>query len=149
MKAWHFNTFLFLALLSVSTLASAAETLRFDEHIPRSSFEKIKSYSSNTLEQNIQDFELSKTDLNNDGLDEFIARSKDCQKGAVCKFHVFAETRDNIFSLGSFEGQNILLGNEFHHGIRNLLVFPKATNDFDYHLYTWHPEHSAYRKSGS
>ncbi len=149
MKAWHFSTTIFLALVSVNTAARAAETLRFNENLPHSSFEKIKSYSSNSLDKNIQDFEIGKADLNNDGLDEFIARPKNCQKTPTCEFYVLAETPGAIVSLGRFEGQHVALGSEYRHGVRNLLVFYNGANDFDYHLYTWHPEISAYRKSGS
>ncbi|MEZ5813808.1 MAG: hypothetical protein R3E13_03675 [Alphaproteobacteria bacterium] len=149
MKIRHFNTFLFLALLGASASAHAAESLHFNATIPRSSFEKIKFYASNALGEDIQNFDIGKTDLNNDGLDEFITRSKNCEKTLKCRFYIFAETNDSILSLGTFEGKNLLLGNEFRHGIRNLLIFNNPSNDFDYHLYTWHPETSAYRKSGS
>lgn len=148
MKAWHFNIFFCLALLGAFSPAFAAETLRFSEPVPRSSLEKIKPYIFNSLNKDIQDFEIGKTDLNSDGLDEFIARSKQCETPARCEFHILAESDDAVLPLGSFEGKSIALGNEFRHGVRNLLVFHNEANDFDYHLYTWHPELSAYRKSG-
>lgn len=134
-------------LLGVNMAASAAENLYFDQDIPRSSLEKIKTYSINALEQDIQNFEIGKADLNNDGLDEFIARTKNCNIDGKCQFHVLAEADGYIQSLGILAGQNLLLGNEYRHGIRNLLVFKDASNDFDYELYTWHPETSEYRKS--
>ena len=131
------------------TAVRAAETLHFNNDISRSSFERIKSYVSNDLGQNIATHDIAKIDLNNDGLYEFILRPSGCDQGAKCNFIVLAESGSKIRPLGRFEGINLLLGTEFSHGIRNLLVFNSVVNDFDYNLYTWHPKASAYRKSGS
>ena len=127
----------------------AAEVLKFNTDIARSSFERIKLYVSNNLESDINTQDIAKTDLNNDGLYEFILRPKGCGADTKCRYMVLAEDGPEIYTLGDFEGVNLLLGAEFKHGIRNLLVFNNAANDFDYELYTWHPKASAYRKSGS
>ena len=124
----------------------AAETLDFKSTIPRSSLEKIKSYSFKTLQKNSTPLEIAKIDLNRDGLHEFITRPRVCGNENICDFNVLAETDQGIVVLGHFKGANILLGNEFQYGVRNLLVFGNSMNDFDYTLYTWHPEVSAYRK---
>lgn len=127
--------------------ALAAESLRFDNALPRSSIERIKSYSFNVLNHDIENLEIARIDLNGDGLDEFIARQKNCTQTGVCAYHVLAETPDGILPLGAFEGLNVLLGSEFSHGVRNLMVFKNTVNDYDFSLYTWHPETSAYRKA--
>lgn len=143
--------FLFLTLLMLNCVltgqnAHAAEKLRFDSPIPRSSFEKIKSFSRSDLKKNIDLFQIAAADLNRDGLEEYIIRAKDCGKNGLCDFTVLAETREGIFQLGSFTGQNLLLGNEYTQGVRNILIFDNRMNDFDYELYTWHPETSSYGK---
>lgn len=127
--------------------ALAAEELLYDTPIPRSSFEHIKSFSIKTLKADASRLKIAKTDLNGDGLYEFITRDKYCKSDSPCRFDVLAENHGDIYSLGTFEGQDLLLGNEFTHGVRNILVFGNATNDFDYELYTWHPETSSYRKA--
>lgn len=124
----------------------AAEKLRFDSDVPRSSFEKIKSFSNNTLNKSISGFDIAGTDLNSDGLDEYVLRSKRCENMTLCQFGILAETDGGIHVLGEFKGKNLLLGNEYTHGVRNILIFGNLMNDFDYEVYTWHPEASSYRK---
>ena len=138
------------ALCAVHNASShAAEILKFDNSIARSSYERIKSYFSSALDEDIHAQDIAKTDLNSDGLYEFILRPQGCGNQIKCRYVILAENGSEIHTLGDFEGVNLLLGTEFSHGIRNLLVFNNAANDFDYELYTWHPKMSAYRKSGS
>ena len=125
----------------------AAEKPAFDAPLPRSSYEALKLYSINSLSSDIESFSQATDDLNNDGLEEFILRTQSCDAATGCTYHILAETKGDITPLGTLQGHNLLLGNEYSHGVRNLLVFTNPSNDFDYDLYTWHPEHSSYRIS--
>ena len=138
---------MFAGLLSASLHVLASEILTFDRPVPRSSFEKIKTFSVNALQEDADNLSIARVDLNQDGLDEFVARKKECTRTTPCLYTILAESDDSIVSLGAFEGTGLLLGSEFTHGVRNLLVFENMRNDFDYVLYTWHPEVSAYRKA--
>jgi len=133
-------------VVGVAFQANAAETLRYDHPIPRSSFERIKDFARSNLGSPITSYEIARADLNDDGLYEFVLKPKACN--TTCRYNIVAESSKNIVMLGDIRGSNIALGNEFSHGVRNLLVFESPTNDFDYTLYTWHPMSSSYRKSG-
>ena len=147
MKVYSLLTTLLVLNLGIfASMAEAAEALRFDSSIPRSSFESIKHFSNNALDKSISGIDIAEADLNQDGLSEFILRSKSCKTLPVCRFDILAETDEGIVSLGTIQGKNLLLGNEFTHGVRNILLFEEAMNDFDYELYTWHPELSSYGK---
>ena len=133
---------LFLVCALSAGEAYCAEILRFDEDIPQSSRQKIISFQEPTTHPAI-----AKADLNGDGLHEFILRPNECPEKTPCPYNILAETDTGMVSLGSIEGYNLLLGSEFTHGVRNLLIFKSSVNDFDYALYTWHPETSKYRMS--
>ena len=119
--------------------AYASEPLHFSSNIARSSLAKLKNSSAEALL-------IAPTDLNKDGLDEFITKPENCGAHAVCSYTIFAETDDSAIDIGAFEATHVLLGNEYKNGVRNLLVYNNTVNDFDYVLYTWHPETSKYRK---
>ena len=118
----------------------ASERLVYSQNIPRSSLEKIRQISSETLK-------IAPTDLNKDGLDEFIIKPENCNVHAACTYQVLAETDTDAIGIGEFEATHVLLGVEYQHGVRNLLVYNNSVNDFDYVLYTWHPETSKYQKA--
>ena len=126
----------------------ASENLRFDAPVSLSSLKKLELHISQTLEQSISAFEVAPTDLNGDGLYEFILRSKDCQQALQCRFIVFGETDEGVLLLGEMTGHNVLLGNDSSYGVRNLLIYSNAVNDYDYELLRWDPRHSEYRKAG-
>jgi hypothetical protein len=127
--------------------AYAAETLLFDSKIGPSSQIALSSYSLETAKSDLSRYDFAQADLNGDGINEFILRDKVCSKGQnVCDYNVWAETEKGVISLGSVPAKTILLGNEQTHGIRNLLAFDNASNDFDYTLYVWQPAKALYVK---
>lgn len=146
MKAFSLIIIGIFGVLGTASVAHAAEKLRFDAPISRSSFERIKQFTSNNLGLSVDSYEIAPADLNDDGLYEYVLKPKHC--GQSCSFNIVAEARKEIVPLADIQGVNIVLGNETSHGVRNILVFESPTNDFDYTLYTWHPMSSSYRKSG-
>ena len=127
--------------------AQAAESLRFDAPLAYSSTEKIKSFTVNELSSPLEKFDLAGTDLNGDGLHEFIVRAKMCERAPLCDYFILGEAKNTMINLGKIEAAYILLGNDYAHGVRNLLVFDNQENDFDFQLYTWDPEQSLYREA--
>lgn len=146
MKAFSLIILSALLVFTNTSVATAAESLRYDAPISRSSLERLKQFTSAAMESTLDAYDVAGTDLNDDGLDEFILKSKTCDQ--KCRFAVVAENNRKIIPLVSIEAANVVLGNEFEHGVRNLLVFENPNNDFDYVLYTWHPLSSTYKKAG-
>lgn len=146
MKAFALIIIGIIGVTGLAFHANAAENLRYDHPIPRSSFERIKAFTHSDLGTSIDSYEIARADLNDDGLYEFVLKPKECQ--TTCRYNIVAESSKKIVMLADIRGSNIVLGNEFSHGVRNILVFESPTNDFDYTLYTWHPMSSSYRKSG-
>jgi hypothetical protein len=146
LKAFSLIIIGIFGILGTASTVHAAEKLRFDAPIPRSSFERIKQFASTNLQHSVESYEIARADLNDDGLYEFVLKPKHCED--VCLFNIVAEARKEIVRLADIRGANLVLGNETSHGVRNILVFESPTNDFDYTLYTWHPMSSSYRKSG-
>lgn len=129
------------------TPAYAAETLLFDSKTGPSSRIALAAYSLETANSELSRYDFAQADLNDDGIHEFILRDKVCATGQnLCDYNVWAETEKGIISLGTVHAKTILLGNEQTHGIRNLLAFDNASNDFDYTLYVWQPEKALYVK---
>jgi len=127
----------------------ANERLNYTHPLPQSSLLQIDRYMQRSANTSANAFNIAKADLNSDGLYEFIAKTKDCDTASACTFNILAETQKGVISLGHMQGKTLLLGNEYHHGIRSLIVYENGHNDYDHTLYTWKPNLSAYRKSGS
>ncbi|MGH1398181.1 MAG: hypothetical protein ACRBCT_03110 [Alphaproteobacteria bacterium] len=72
----------------------------------------------------------ARVDLNGDGQEESIVRVRE---EAGFSYRVSA----GDVMLGELRGQNLMLGDGRHHGVRNLLLFNDAYNDFRYSIYEW------------
>lgn len=84
-------------------------------------------------------------DLNEDGLPEFIFQRE--AAGGGYDFRIYAQDakkRDALVLLGAMQGTKILLSNDYKHGIRNLLIFNDAYNDFAYQAFGWSPKSRQY-----
>ncbi len=104
-------------------------------------------YRSNTiatyLSLNPEDFSLTETDLNDDGLNEFIVRETACNEG-FCRFHILAQTEKGLASLLESTARSISLGPGYTNGVRDLHVFADTQNDYSYQNYVWSPTLSRY-----
>lgn len=120
------------------------ENLRYGASLPLSTTLKIKHFVANTLQQDIAAYDIARTDLNGDGLDEFIARAEGCAPEDLCEYLILGETGETMLNLGEIKALRIMLGHDYTAGVRNLLVFDNAANDFDYQLYVWHSAQSRY-----
>lgn len=125
----------------------AAEALHYGQSIPRSSLLHIEKYGADNSTVPIHTSDIAKTDLNQDGLPEFIYRSSECAPSQICTFQILAETSNQITSLGTIQSMTLMLGTEYSDGVRNILSFENPANDFDYALYTWHPKDAQYKKA--
>lgn len=129
-----------LGWLSVS-YAYAYEELDFKRTLNKRSEYLIKQFA----QENFENIEVAKADLNKDGLDELILKTGDCHASAEkCSFEILAETHNQLIRLGTVKARNILLGDQYSSGVRNILVFEDEANDYNYELYVWEPQSSRY-----
>lgn len=80
---------------------------------------------------------IASVDLNEDGISEHISRAVLSSK--KYRFLVTADKNGESVTLGSLEGQGLMLGSDYEHGVRNLLLFRDASSDFSYDVYVWNP----------
>jgi hypothetical protein len=107
-------------------------------------------YVTNVLGTSVEDLEIAAADLNQDGIDEFIAKPLNCNKNLdLCPHYILAETSKGVISLGTIPAKAILLGQDSYHGIRSLMVFSDTKNDFAYNIFVWNPSTSSFKLKGS
>lgn len=102
----------------------------------------IESYAEKTGKS--LSYKILKTDLNEDGIDEFIMRHG-CEKdGGMCAYSLLAESGGEIMELLTIRARNIALGNAYTSGVRNVIAYNNATNDYMRRVYVWEPAASRY-----
>jgi len=139
--------FLFSGLFALlaATPAHAAQDLPFDVEIGEISRKNLQDYFQSALGKVPGDVAIAPVDLNEDGLHEFIVRDKSCDsRKQSCDFKILAENNDKIILLGEIPAYNIALGNAYSQGVRNILAFENAANDYAYAVYVWEPLQSRY-----
>lgn len=133
---------LFIGILGLfAAPARAAQPLSFDAKISDASRLALEKYAASTLGQPAGALEIAPADLNNDGLNEFILRDKNC---APCRFFILAETGGAIIPLGEAQGHTLKIDNAATAGVRSLLVYTNSVNDYEYAVYVWEPRASRY-----
>ncbi|MAI62874.1 MAG: hypothetical protein CBB87_10405 [Micavibrio sp. TMED27] len=93
--------------------------------------------------------QLSKIDLNEDGLDEYIVRDGSCIDNHFCEYGVVAKTNQGYINLLRIKSFNLMLGNEYTKGVRNLRVYNNRLNDFNYTTYIWSTSRLSYVRDTS
>ena len=141
----HFRRLGALLALALSMWASSApamEPLRFDA--------KPGPTSKVLLDRHFQSLEPAQTtpplaaiDLNEDGLDEFIAQTA-CKADGICQYLVLAESRSAIVQLGLIAARTLALGSAYSGGVRNIIAYKAGDNDFTPTLYIWEPASRQY-----
>jgi len=104
--------------------------------------ERQKILIQNYLGKPLADLAIAKADLNDDEIEELIVRS-DC-KNSLCDFRVLAELHGKLVELADIQAQNIQLSDTFTNGVRNIIAFKNASNDFDHSVYIWEPQARRY-----
>ncbi len=138
---------LVLAACAVPAGAAAYEKLAFRNEVTGLSRSIIHDYIRKDLQKTPDSIVITTTDLNGDGLDEFILREKICAKSAPCEFYILAENKNRAIHLGTITAHDIALGNGVSDGIRDILAFQNANNAFDYTVYVWEPLKARYATS--
>ncbi len=155
MKFYRFLGFASVLCLCISTAfsAHAVERLQFNKSLSEREQRNITRY----IEENSQEIpgisaknlKISATDLNRDGIEEFILGATECSDDAkTCPFLVLADKTHSVILLGRIEARAIALANTYSHGIRDIYAYNSISNDFDYDLYVWEPASSHYTIKG-
>ena len=133
--------FFTLCLILLShTPSYANEPLIFSQNYSERSGRLIEK----TFRQSLHDIRIAKTDLNQDGLPEFIIKSAQCQSPQICSFDIVAEIDNELIQLAKINARKIELASDYSYGVRNLWVYQDKINDFKHLVYTWDPAQSQY-----
>ena len=136
------NRFIVFACFILAALpgsANAAVGLIFKDDVSARQKALIQDYFQ---QKPPADLTIAKADLNDDGTEELIAKAN-CQ-AALCDFHILAESHEKLVELADIKAQNIQLSDTFTSGVRNIIAFKNASNDFDHSVYIWEPQARRY-----
>jgi hypothetical protein len=132
---------LFFLILACPFTAQANEQLRFQA--PDSYKEnKVIEYVSSINKKLSSPLLLAKIDLNADALDEYIIRAKDitaCPQNKLCPYVIIALQDHKPIQIGQFDAHKILISNKKNYGIRQIIVYNDAYNDFKNVTAHWNP----------
>lgn len=149
------KTCLYTALYLVLAWAVPASAYASEQLVYRNNYNSLtksllSKYAQNTLKTDLSALRVALHDLNDDGIDELIVKPENCaQANKACDYKILALSGSQILEISSLRARNLVLGNEYNAGIRNLLVFhDTAVNDFEYDVYIWDPARSQYIVSG-
>lgn len=139
---------LLLATITVCSNSYAAEPLNYDIPLKPQEASKLERHLEKPLAGN---FRISKVDLNDDGLYEYVVQNTSCTAQKFCTFDILSDTKDNFFKLGRIKAKSMALSNIYTSGVRNLLVYNNNKNDYDYSVFVWDAPQSLYifKEAGS
>jgi hypothetical protein len=138
MKLLYF--ILFAVLITIVQPVFAAQPVIFSQNISPTA----KIALSEILEGDITAYSFSSSDLNGDGLFEYIAKNAlSCEK--TCVFNVLALNSEGFaLNLGKISARTIQIEETKHHGIHDIAAFGNTENDFARTLYIWDTAASQY-----
>lgn len=139
-----FYNILAVFAVAITHPALAADPLRFD-YTPSQRLQLHIGAFLQTSDSTLSAPVYAGTDLNKDGLKEYIVRDAACESGeAFCTYLIFADDGAGVLELGRVEARRLMLGNGYTAGVRDLLAAENPANDFEYQLYVWEPRQSRY-----
>lgn len=129
-------------------LTAQAQEINNFQH-PQNFKEKqvVKLIASENSEANTA-LVLSKIDLNEDAIYEYILRPQDkaqCPNFPLCPYFIVAFQSGNPRLLGQFDAHKISQSRKKNYGVRTLLLYNVSYNDFKSQAAVWSPHESRYR----
>ena len=85
---------------------------------------------------------IAEVDLNNDSIDEYVLKRD--AGGTSQEFQVLALINDTLVPLGNIRAQKLMIAYEENNGVRSILGFKDANNDYEYDIYAWDAMKSRY-----
>ena len=90
-----------------------------------------------------QDFnKIAAIDLNEDSIDEYVLERD--FKGALRAYELLALIDEQLIPLGIIRAEKLMLAYDQQHGVRSILSFKDANNDYEYEVYAWDAMRSRY-----
>ena len=134
-------TLLLILILTLPTKVSANDSLRFQA--PVSYKEKQVVTLALSEQENLPPpLWLAKIDLNNDAIDEYVVRAKNtdnCTSNKLCSHVIIVFQDHKPIKIGHFDAHKILISNKKSYGIRQIIVYNDAYNDFKNVTARWNP----------
>ena len=126
--------------------AYSIEPLHYKASISSEETVKISSFLSSANSGNFEIKHIAKNDLNDDGIDETIVITNTCETSSeICHIYLLANLDVSPALLGYINAKNIAISNQSTYGVRDLLVYNNAKNDYDYEIMRWNPKQSTYQ----
>lgn len=133
-------------LISGISVTRAAEPLVFQSHAPVYRQEILQNFIA-SLPALAEGASVATTDLNRDGLSEFILKNTQCHGGAHCDYYIAAALPDGSMTvIGTMAAKNIALSDNYTNGIRDILVYNQETNAYKPATYIWNAAISRYQE---
>jgi hypothetical protein len=85
---------------------------------------------------------IAKIDLNGDTINEYIVRATNtefCKQGKICSQTIIAFQNHKPIQIGQFDAHKILISHKKDYGIRQIIVYNDAYNDFKNVTARWNP----------
>lgn len=134
-------TLLLIIILAFPTKVSANDSLRFQ--VPVSYKEKqVVQFVLSKQDNFPSPLWIAKIDLNNDAIDEYVIRAQNtdnCASGKLCRHVIIAFQDHKPINIGQFDAHKILISNKKSYGIRQIIVYNDAYNDFKNITASWNP----------
>ena len=144
-----FLTITFILIGFPNLAIAAIESLDYKEKIGPSTEYQINLFLENSYGATISQYDIARVDLNNDNIDEYILRRKECSsKRKQCVYLILAAKEDEIITLGEIKAQNLMIGETSSYGIKDILAFANEVNDYDFSIYMWSPFQKMYILEG-
>ena len=133
-----------LCVILTPTTSHAADLISFTEK------EAFKDIRASRLLASYNFAQIAAIDLNNDSIDEYILSKN--SNNLSKEYNVLALTDDGAVSLATISAQKLMLAYDQNAGVRSILGFSDADNDYEYDIYTWDAMRSSFvpaQKGGS
>lgn len=134
-----------LLLIIAPNHTKASEALYFKE--AKNHKEKnIISFIKKTYQAFDKEYILAPADLNNDGINEYVVKEKNCPSNTICRHHIIAIMEDKPISLLSVNAKKIIVNDTNNYGVRNITIYDNKMNDFKKSKYLWNPHSYLYEQ---
>lgn len=107
--------------------------------------QRIAVFLSKHTSYNSSHLEITPTDLNNDMIDEYIVRDKQCASTqSFCDILILAQDDAEFLELGIFNARKIMPAPQYTNGVRDILVYNDLNNVFKHNVVKWNSSASTY-----
>ena len=129
--------FLFLFLLW-PVPSKAQQSISYGE--PESFREKEIVQAYQKLLKDDSPLLIAKTDLNDDFINEYVLKPKECSTSQICRHGVMVYMQEKPHIIAEFDAHKIAIAFKKDYGVRRLIVYNQAHNDFSSKLARWDPQ---------